>query len=329
MNAVPHPAPTDGAASAAAEPAAAFDTRAFRDALGCFPTGVAIITTTHEGASIGLTCNSFSSVSLDPPLVLWSLRRESKSLAAFQAARGFAINVLSESQNELSARFASSRIVDKFEGVDCTIGPGGWPLIGDCVARFECSAFAQHEAGDHIVFIGRVDRFDHGRADDPLVFYRGAYMMLAQSLRDLAAKGRIAPQALDEARLLVYGMLLRLACDRGEDGDFEAIERLLAELDGLVDPADMRRRADLAVAFFELIARAAHNDVLAIVAQTLSTLLHHAVTAQLPSRSRPDLAAARHEMLRGLRRRDADAAVAAMTEYARVVRPSTTSDDQG
>lgn len=78
------------------------------------------------------------------------------------------------------------------------------PLIDDCVARFECSIFAQHEAGNHVIFIGRVECFDHGRSEDPLVFHKGAYMMLTQSPLKLAAKGRIVPDALDEARMMMY-----------------------------------------------------------------------------------------------------------------------------
>jgi flavin reductase (DIM6/NTAB) family NADH-FMN oxidoreductase RutF len=176
-----------------AEPApAAFDARAFRNALGSFPTGVAIITTTGpDGQPIGLTCNSFSSVSLDPPLVSWGLRLSSKNLDTFRQAGAFAINILAEDQKDLSARFASGSIVDKFEGVKHSRGHRGLPLIDDCVASFECDKFAEHMAGDHVLFLGQVVQFDHGRQEDSLVFYKGAYMMLTQSLRELAAKGRM------------------------------------------------------------------------------------------------------------------------------------------
>src|SRR5690606_13435822 len=149
---------------------------------------------------VGLTCNSFSSVSLDPPLVLWSLRTSSKSLAAFRASSSFAINVLAEDQSKLSSRFASSSVADKFEGIAHSEGFRGVPLIDDCLARFHCSTFSEHEAGDHIIFIGRVERFEHGREEDPLVFYKGAYMILTQSLRELAAQGRVSKPALIEAR---------------------------------------------------------------------------------------------------------------------------------
>ena len=156
-----------------------FDPRAFRRALGCFPTGVAIITTRDaQGRPVGLTCNSFSSVSLDPPLVLWSLRTESRLMEAFRGNLAFAINVLAEDQGALSARFANSAIEHKFEGVAHSWGHGGAPLINGAVARFHCSQYALQEAGDHVVFIGRVERFEQPRPEGALVYYKGAYAML-------------------------------------------------------------------------------------------------------------------------------------------------------
>ena len=159
----------------------------FRQLLGCFPTGVAVITTrTSDGRPAGLTCNSFSSVSLEPPLVLFSLRNASKLLGTFEQAEGFAINILAEHQDALSGRFASSKIEDKFEGVDWRPGPLGMPLIDSCLTSFECSVFACHAAGDHTIFIGEVKHMSAGAGDQALVFYKGAYMMLAESLRKLS-----------------------------------------------------------------------------------------------------------------------------------------------
>lgn len=299
----------------------AFDTAGFRRALGTFPTGVAIITTRGPDAKpVGLTCNSFSSVSLDPPLVLWSLRNASKSMDAFRQARGFAINVLAEDQSKLSARFASGSIADKFEGVGHSEGVGGVPLIDDCVARFHCTTFAQHDAGDHVIFIGKVERFEHGREQDPLVFYKGAYMMLAQSLRELAAQGRVSVKSLIEARAGVYELLLRLASERGEAADFDAMEAHLAEMDAKTERGDMAARALAALDYFSLITKAAHNDVLALVAQTLGTLMHHNVTAQAAAMPyaamhQPELTPLRRQMLACLRARDGDGAVAAMRTY--------------
>lgn len=298
-----------------------FDAAEFRRALGTFPTGVAIITTRGpDEKPVGLTCNSFSSVSLDPPLVLWSLRNASKSMDAFRNAKGFAINVLAEDQSKLSARFASGSIIDKFEGVGHREGFGGVPLIDDCVARFHCTTFAQHDAGDHVIFIGKVERFEHGREQDPLVFYKGAYMMLAQSLRELAAQGRLSVKSLIEARAGVYELLLRLACDRGEAADFDVMEKHLIEMDAKTERGDMAARALAALDYFALITKAAHNDVLALVAQTLGTLMHHNVTAQAAAMPyaamhQPELTPLRRQMLAHLRAHDADGAVAAMREY--------------
>ncbi len=302
-----------------------FDATEFRRALGTFPTGVAIITTcSPDGQPVGLTCNSFSSVSLDPPLVLWSLRNASKSMGVFRSASGFAINVLAEDQSNLSGRFANSAIADKFEGVSHSAGFGGVPLIDDCLARFHCTTFAQHDAGDHVVFIGKVERFEHGREEDPLVFYKGAYMMLAQSLRELAAQGRLSTKALIEARAGVYDLLLRLACARGDTADFDAIERHLEDMDAQTARGDMATRALAALDFFTLITKASHNDVLALVAQSLATLMQHSVTAQASAMPysamhQPELTPLRRQMLACLRAHDADGAVAAMKTYFRHV----------
>ncbi len=154
------------------------DPRALRNALGCFATGVAIVTARAPGAPpTGLTINSFASLSLDPPLVLWSLARRSPSLGRFCAATHFAINLLAEGQSELSRRFATP-MAEKFAGLDCAAGLGGAPLLPDCAARFECARVEEWEQGDHVLFTGRVERFWQG-AQEALVFYRGKYVRLA------------------------------------------------------------------------------------------------------------------------------------------------------
>jgi flavin reductase (DIM6/NTAB) family NADH-FMN oxidoreductase RutF len=159
------------------------DTMQLRRLLGCFPTGVAVITTrAADGQPVGLTCNSFSSVSLEPPLVLFSLRKESSLLNTFRNTASFAINILSQHQDALSARFASSKIVDKFNGVGWCPGALNLPMIDDCLARFECVTYACHEAGDHWVFIGEVKHMSSGSPEQALVYYKGTYMMLAESL---------------------------------------------------------------------------------------------------------------------------------------------------
>jgi 3-hydroxy-9,10-secoandrosta-1,3,5(10)-triene-9,17-dione monooxygenase reductase component len=155
------------------------DTRRFRDALGAFATGVTIVTTRDaDGRDIGLTANSFNSVSLEPPMVLWSLSKSARSMPAFLAATHFAVHVLAVDQEALSVRFAA-RGVDKFAGLDLERGAAGVPLLRDCSARFQCRAAFQHDGGDHVIFVGAVDSFDQsGRA--PLIFHGGRYALTIQ-----------------------------------------------------------------------------------------------------------------------------------------------------
>jgi 3-hydroxy-9,10-secoandrosta-1,3,5(10)-triene-9,17-dione monooxygenase reductase component len=150
-----------------------------RQALGRFVTGVTIVTCRDEnGESVGLTANSFNALSLEPPLVLWSLRQSSSSIAAFTNASHFAINVLAADQVELSRRFArpSSAKFDEGEWMD---GQGGAPLLAGCVAVFECRRRSHHAAGDHVLFIGAVERIG-GSASTPLVYHAGHYRTLCE-----------------------------------------------------------------------------------------------------------------------------------------------------
>lgn len=157
------------------------DPRALRTALGRFATGVTIVTCLDAaGEPVGLTANSFSALSLDPPLVLWSLRRSSLSLDAFDGASHFAVNVLAESQAELSRRFASS-VTDKFAEGAWTRGLGGAPVLGGAAAVFECATQQALDGGDHRLFIGRVQRLAE-QAIAPLVFHSGHYRMLGEIL---------------------------------------------------------------------------------------------------------------------------------------------------
>ena len=158
-----------------------FNTRGFRTALGSFATGVAVITARdREGSPTGITINSFASVSLDPPLVLWSLSLHSPSLPVFRNCSHYAINVLAQDQQALSKRFAATR-TDKFAGVDFTLGAGDLPLLPGCCAWFECRNEAHHAGGDHLIFVGKVESF--ARSDQPpLVFQGGEYHALDRSL---------------------------------------------------------------------------------------------------------------------------------------------------
>jgi 3-hydroxy-9,10-secoandrosta-1,3,5(10)-triene-9,17-dione monooxygenase reductase component len=153
------------------------DPKAFRKALGSFTTGVTIVTTKGaSGKDVGLTANSFNSVSLDPPMVLWSLDRKSSSAAAFMAAEHFAVHILASDQEHVSNQFAKSGI-DRFAGLELERGHGGVPLLGGCAARFECRTSYRYEGGDHVIFVGEVvsfDSFDHA----PLCFHGGNYGLL-------------------------------------------------------------------------------------------------------------------------------------------------------
>lgn len=148
--------------------------RDLRHALARFVTGVAVVTAAGpQGAPLGLTNNSFSSVSLEPPLVLWSLSCRSSQRTGFLAAGHFAINVLGAAQQELSARFAGAA-GSRFGGVDWQAGLGGAPLLAGCIATFECSAAGHLPAGDHLLLFGQVDRFQHCPGT-PLVFFASRY----------------------------------------------------------------------------------------------------------------------------------------------------------
>ena len=165
----------------------------FRRSLAEFATGVTVITTSATEEPFGLTSNSFTSVSLEPPLVLWSIRRESKSFAAFAACSHFAVNVLAEDQSELSQRFARSGS-DKFKGLDCRIGEGGAPLLGGVAATFECVSRETHDGGDHLILVGEVVRYT--RYDrQPLLFVKGRYAVSAEhpDTRVLTSDGKGRP----------------------------------------------------------------------------------------------------------------------------------------
>lgn len=145
-----------------------------RSAFGHYATGVTIVTTRGPGGEpVGMTANSFSSLSLDPPLVLWSIARTSSNYEAFRAANCFAVHVLHAGQGELARVFAT-RNIDRFACVATTPGASGAPLLPDFHARFECATHAQHEGGDHLIIVGRVLETEE-RAGAPLLFYRGRF----------------------------------------------------------------------------------------------------------------------------------------------------------
>jgi flavin reductase (DIM6/NTAB) family NADH-FMN oxidoreductase RutF len=155
----------------------ASDWRAFRQALGQFPTGVCVVTCAVAGTRLGMTMSSFNSLSLDPPLVLFSIDRRSSSLHLWEQAKGYAINVLAENQKDISNRFSRS-LSNKWEGTSCTLGCFDAPVLPGVAAVFECAAWATHDGGDHALFIAEVKRFRAAPDRHPLVFGKGRYATL-------------------------------------------------------------------------------------------------------------------------------------------------------
>lgn len=147
--------------------------RALRDAFGQFATGVTLVTTRWQGEPVAMVANSFASVSLDPPLLLWCPARAARRFAAFAEADEFAIHVLGAGQQGVIARFARADAGFDPAGFDMT--GGGVPLLDSCVARFECDTWARHDGGDHLILVGRVRRARFGRSEPPLVFHHGSY----------------------------------------------------------------------------------------------------------------------------------------------------------
>jgi len=156
----------------------AHDVRKFRNALGCFTTGVAVVTTREAGKDpIGITVNSFSSVSLDPPLVLWCLDKKSDTLDIFERATHFTVNVLREEHTEVSSRLAMKGD-HSLEGIEVLEGSSGIPALKEALAHFECEIDARHDAGDHVIMVGRVLKFDYVDDGRPLLYHRGGYNCL-------------------------------------------------------------------------------------------------------------------------------------------------------
>ena len=167
-----------------------FDSRDLRRVLGTFVTGVTVVTTTdNEGRFHGVTANSFSSVSLDPPLILWSQAVKTHSHPVFFKAERFAINILAEDQIELSKRFAKSS-EEKFSGIEVDIGAGGVPLLRDCSARLQCRVVSRVPGGDHTIYVGEVEAIDRAERK-PLAFGNGQYLLAdPHDLADSASSDR-------------------------------------------------------------------------------------------------------------------------------------------
>jgi len=178
------------------------DPKQFRAALGSFATGVTIVTThSNEGEDIGVTANSFNSVSLDPPLVLWSLAKNALSLQAFSESGYFTVHILTAAQDALSNQFAK-RGLDKFANISITRGVGNTPLLPECAARFQCRTEFRYEGGDHVIFVGHVEVFDYAN-HSPLLFHGGKYAH-AVRLEPSAANVTEEPDSSFSQDFLIY-----------------------------------------------------------------------------------------------------------------------------
>lgn len=159
-----------------------FDSLDFRRALGSFATGVVVVTALDtEGKRRGITVNSFSSVSLEPPLVLFCLDKAALSYDVFSAVESFAVNVLRADQQDHSERFANSAI-DKWDGVSCDLWSGGLPVLHGCLANIACRREQVYEGGDHIIIVGRVERLEVAGAGDPLVYFQSGYRSIGPAV---------------------------------------------------------------------------------------------------------------------------------------------------
>ncbi|BAI74647.1 flavin reductase domain protein (plasmid) [Azospirillum sp. B510] len=240
---------------------AVIDPKQFRSALGAFATGVTIVTThAADGTPVGLTANSFNSVSLDPPMVLWSLAKTSASLPAFMDCGHFAVHVLTASQKPLSDRFAR-RGEDKFSDLAVTQGLGDTPLLEGCSARFQCRTAYRYEGGDHIIFVGEVLAFDHSD-EQPLLFHGGRYArMFPQPPREATSTVEVESSFRKDflgylaalVMLQLYAPVRRRCGEKGiGNGEYYVMSLLAArheasvgEIDSLMTVSDERLSDDL------------------------------------------------------------------------------------
>lgn len=185
--------------------AATFDPKDFRRALGMFGTGVTIVTTRAEnGEPVGITANSFNSVSLEPPMVLWSLAKNARSLPVFQSASTWNVHILSNEQEALSNRFARVG-EDKFSGLPLDSEEAHAPLLQDCSARFKCKTAFQYDGGDHIIFVGEVTGYD-ANPHPPLLYVTGGYAMASRKASPVASEPAAATNTAYSENLIGYLM---------------------------------------------------------------------------------------------------------------------------
>lgn len=186
-----------------------FDPRDLRRTFGQFPTGVTVITTQKDdGELVGCTASSFNSVSVDPPLVLWSVDKGGLGAETFKNAEYFAVNILSRDQIDLSNKFAS-RGEDKFSGVDWKPGKGGSPILKGCAAYFHCKTWSVNEGGDHWIIVGEVEQYERVESLSPLVFSQGSYSVAMQHPNGSGNKAMSNGEGTELGEYLLY--LLRVS----------------------------------------------------------------------------------------------------------------------
>lgn len=233
------------------------DSKEFRRALGAFTTGVTVVTTRDaDGRDAGVTANSFNSVSLSPPMVLWSLGKGSSSLPAFMGSDHFAVHILAADQERVSNQFAKSGI-DRFAAMEVARGPGGIPLLEGCSARFSCRTAYRYEGGDHIIIVGEViafDSFEHA----PLVFQQGKYGLAVK-------KGGAEATSLALYGVDWLGFLLRRSYDQvftpvRNELRTQGLDDVEYHLVNILAMGDGRPREELVhlIAFTGLVARDEH-----------------------------------------------------------------------
>ncbi len=217
------------------------DPRALRNAFGAFMTGVTVVTTHDaEGNPLGFTANSFTSVSLDPPLVLVCLANSSSNYEAFNDASGFAVNILAEDQKDVSNTFARP-VEDRFAAVDWQKGPNGAPVFKGVSAWFDCSMFNRVEAGDHLILIGKVEAFENN-THPGLGYARGAYVTPAAEAEALSNSANLMVSALVEydGKVLLTGndagKLTLPEMKVGREGAGETLKRLIAQAGVTAEP---------------------------------------------------------------------------------------------
>lgn len=246
-----------------------FDPREYRNALGTYITGVTIITTrTQEGNPTGLTVNSFNSVSLEPPMVLWSLSKESSNLSAFEQSEYWAVHILSVDQEELSNLFAKKGI-NKFEGINWEEGIGGIPMLNNCSSILQCKTAFKYEGGDHIIFVGKVINFIRTDAI-PLVFHAGKYAVATRKLDDISkSTDRLKPVIDSRFEDGFIGYLLLRAShhflellgqvDEIKQSGFSREERVFMNILCLNDPMSLDRINKLIVPHNHITPDIVHN----------------------------------------------------------------------